>query len=54
MIETDLYARQVEAHKTTSFSATLPPLQSELARQALPTPGELERLMQGGSPEFNS
>lgn len=37
-IETDLYTRQVEAPKTTNFSATLPPPQSDLAEQALKDP----------------
>ncbi len=37
-IETDLYARQVEAAKMTNFAQTLPPPQSDLARQVLKDP----------------
>jgi len=37
-IETDLYGRQVAAAKTTNFSLTLPPPQSDLAQQALKDP----------------
>lgn len=37
-IETDLYARQVTVSKTTNFSATLPPPQSDLAQHLLKDP----------------
>jgi predicted nuclease of restriction endonuclease-like (RecB) superfamily len=34
-LDTDLYARQVEAGKTTNFARTLPPPQSDLAQQMM-------------------
>ncbi|WP_457652474.1 PDDEXK nuclease domain-containing protein [Rhodocaloribacter sp.] len=37
-IETGLYRRQVTATKTTNFGVTLPPSQSDLAREALKDP----------------